>query len=1036
MKFTKLLYFCFSSILFAMSSYAQDLNVRGKIVDEVGLPMPGVTVSVKGTTNATSSDFDGNYQITAGSNSTLTYSFIGYMLGEEAVNGRTTINYTLKPDTEDLDEVVVVGYGTQKKSVVTGAISSVKAKDLENLPITRIEQSLQGRASGVFIASNAGQPGTNSTIRVRGITSMNNNEPLWVIDGVIVDAGGIGFLNQSDIESIEVLKDAASQAIYGSRSATGVILVTTKKGKSGKMSVTYNGYTGTSGPARKLDLLNAEQYATLRNEMSVNGGGEPIFADPSSLGKGTDWQEAIFNDNAFRQGHELSFSGGNDISNFYVSFGLQDQEGIVMSQISKYTRRNIRINSTHKITKKITFGQTLGYSNEKNVGLGNTNNEFGGPLASAINLDPITPLIVTDPVIQNQSPYTNPNVVRDANGNPYGISPIVQQEMTNPLAYAQTRLGNYGWSDNFVGNAYVELEIIDGLKFRSTLGGKLAYWGSYSFTPEYYLNSNSANTRNSVYQETQRGFGWNIENTINYKKIFGKHNVDVLLGQGSYVSGINRGNGITKFNIAADNWHEASINHEATAANTVAWGSEGTHHILTSLFARINYDYDEKYLFTGIVRRDGSSKFGSNNKYGIFPSFSLGWVASKEAFWKENKVINTLKFRGGYGITGSDAMGDWLFVSSIGSGRNYTLGTQGNVVAGFSPNAPSNPDLKWEETTQTNIGFDATLFNDFTLSFDVFNKQTNGILKSFPIPGYVGAEGNPTANVGDMSNTGFDVAFGYRKKLGDFEFSVNGNFSMIKNEVNYLAPGIDYEDGPTIQSTAFNTIIRTQPGQPVNSFYGFKTDGIFQNQAEIDAYVDANGNQIQPDAVPGDFRWKDLDGDGNIDGDDRDFIGNPLPDITYGITINLKYKDFDLLAFGQGVAGNQIYQGLRRLDMPNSNWQSNALNRWTGEGTSNSYPRLTSDDSKNQNFTKPSDFYLQDGDYFRIKTIQLGYSLPTKIIEKIGLQRTRIYVTGENLFTFTKYTGYDPEIGGGVMGIDRGYYPQAKTYMFGVNLQF
>lgn len=1036
MKFTKLLYFCFSSILLAMSSYAQDLNVRGKIVDEVGLPMPGVTVSVKGTTNATSSDFDGNYQITAGSNSTLTYSFIGYMLGEEAVNGRTTINYTLKPDTEDLDEVVVVGYGTQKKSVVTGAISSVKAKDLENLPITRIEQSLQGRASGVFIASNAGQPGTNSTIRVRGITSMNNNEPLWVIDGVIVDAGGIGFLNQSDIESIEVLKDAASQAIYGSRSATGVILVTTKKGKSGKMSVTYNGYTGTSGPARKLDLLNAEQYATLRNEMSVNGGGEPIFVDPSSLGKGTDWQEAIFNDNAFRQGHELSFSGGNDISNFYVSFGLQDQEGIVMSQISKYTRRNIRINSTHKITKKITFGQTLGYSNEKNVGLGNTNNEFGGPLASAINLDPITPLIVTDPVIQNQSPYTNPNVVRDANGNPYGISPIVQQEMTNPLAYAQTRLGNYGWSDNFVGNAYVELEIIDGLKFRSTLGGKLAYWGSYSFTPEYYLNSNSANTRNSVYQETQRGFGWNIENTINYKKIFRKHNVDVLLGQGSYVSGINRGNGITKFNIAADNWHEASINHEATAANTVAWGSEGTHHILTSLFARINYDYDEKYLFTGIVRRDGSSKFGSNNKYGIFPSFSLGWVASKEAFWKENKVINTLKFRGGYGITGSDAMGDWLFVSSIGSGRNYTLGTQGNVVAGFSPNAPSNPDLKWEETTQTNIGFDATLFNDFTLSFDVFNKQTNGILKSFPIPGYVGAEGNPTANVGDMSNTGFDVAFGYRKKLGDFEFSVNGNFSMIKNEVNYLAPGIEYEDGPTIQSTAFNTIIRTQPGQPVNSFYGFRTDGIFQNQAEIDAYVDANGNQIQPDAVPGDFRWKDLDGDGNIDGDDRDFIGNPLPDITYGITINLKYKDFDLLAFGQGVAGNQIYQGLRRLDMPNSNWQSNALNRWTGEGTSNSYPRLTSDDSKNQNFTKPSDFYLQDGDYFRIKTIQLGYSLPTKIIEKIGLQRTRIYVTGENLFTFTKYTGYDPEIGGGVMGIDRGYYPQAKTYMFGVNLQF
>ncbi|MDR6966864.1 TonB-linked SusC/RagA family outer membrane protein [Flavobacterium arsenatis] len=1035
MKFTKLLYFCFSSILFSINIYAQDINVRGKIVDEVGLPMPGVTVSEKGATNGTSTDFDGNYQITVGTNSILVYSFIGYITTEQAVNGRTTIDFKLTPDTESLEEVIVVGYGTQKKSVVTGAISSVKAKDLENLPITRVEQSLQGRASGVFIASNAGQPGTNSTIRVRGITSMGNNEPLWVVDGVIVDAGGIGFLNQADIESIEVLKDAASQAIYGSRSASGVILVTTKKGQSGKLMVSYNGFTGSSSPARKLDLLNAEQYATLRNEMAVNGGGEPVFANPSSLGSGTNWQDVIFNDNAFRQGHELSLSGGNDKSNFYVSFGLQDQDGIVMSQISKYTRRNIRLNSTHKVTSKLTFGQTLGYSNEKTIGLGNTNNEFGGPLASAINLDPLTPVIVTDPDMLNQSPYNIANIVRDQNGNPYGISSIVQQEMSNPLAYAQTRLGNYGWSDNFVGNTYVELEIIDGLKIRSTLGAKLSYWGNYSFTPEYYLNANSTNTRNSVYQETQKGFGWNIENTANYKKNFGKHNVDALIGQGSYVSNINRGNGITKFNIAANNWQEASINAEATAANTTAWGAEGTHHILTSLFARLNYDYDEKYLFTGIIRRDGSSRFGSNNKYGVFPSFSLGWVASNEDFWKENKVVNTLKFRGGYGITGSDAIPDWRFVSTIGGGRNYTLGTQGNVVAGFSPDAPSNPDLRWEETIQTNIGFDATLFNNFTLSFDIFNKQTNGILKAFPIPGYVGSNGDPSANVGDMSNTGFDVSFGYRKKMGDFDLSVNGNVSMIKNTVNYLAPGVEFEDGPNIQSNAFNSIVRTQPGQPVNSFFGLRTDGIFQNQAEIDAYVDANGNKIQPNAVPGDFRYKDLDGDGNIDGDDRDFIGNPLPDFTYGITINLKYKDFDLVAFGQGVAGNQIYQGLRRLDIPTANWQTNALNRWTGEGTSNSYPRLTSNDT-NKNFSNASDFYLQDGDYFRIKIIQLGYSLPTKLIEKIGLQKVRLYVTGENLFTFTKYTGYDPEIGGGVMGIDRGYYPQAKTYMFGVNLQF
>lgn len=1036
MKFTKLLLFCFSSILFSINLFAQNINVSGKIVDEIGMPLPGVTISVKGTTNATSSDFDGNYQIKAESNSTLVYTFIGYVKVEETVNGRTSINLSLKPDTQNLEEVIVVGYGTQKKSVVTGAISSVKAKDLENLPITRIEQSLQGRASGVFIASNAGQPGSNSTVRVRGITSINNNEPLWVVDGVIVDAGGIGFLNQSDIESIEVLKDAASQAIYGARSATGVILVTTKKGKSGKISINYNGFSGTSAPSRKLDLLNGEQYATLRNEMSVNGGGQIVFADPSSYGKGTNWQNAIFNDNASRQGHEISFSGGNDVSNFYISFGLQEQDGIVMSDISKYIRKNIRINSTHKFFKIFTFGQTLGYSNEKNIGIGNTNNEYGGPLASAINLDPLTPLIVTDPTTQpNASDYAQDNAIRDPNGNFYGISNYVTQEMSNPLAYAQTRMGNFSWADNFVGNAYLEAEIIDGLKIRSTLGAKLAFYGSYSYTPEYYLNSSSNNLRNSVYQEMNRGFGWNIENTLNYKKIYGAHSFDVLVGQGAYVEGINRGNGITKFNIAADNWQDASINADATVENTTAWGSEGTHHIVTSLFSRINYDFNEKYLFTGILRRDGSSKFGANKKYGVFPSFSLGWVASKESFWKENKIINTLKFRGGYGITGSDQTGDFGFLSSVGGGRNYTVGTSGSVTPGFSPNAPSNQDLRWEETTQSNFGFDATLLNDFNLSFDIYNKQTNGMILAQILPGYVGSTGNPQANIGDMSNTGFEIELGYRKKIGDFDISVNGNISTVKNRVNYLSQGVEFRDGPTIQSTAYGTIIRTQIGQPVNSFFGFKTDGIFQNQAEIDAYVDSNGNMIQPNAVPGDFKWRDINGDGSIDGDDRTFIGNPLPDLTYGFSFNLKYKEFDLLVFGQGVAGNQIYQGLRRLDIPTANWQTNALNRWTGEGTSNSYPRLTSNDT-NSNFSNPSDFYLQDGDYLRIKTIQLGYSLPNKLTDKIGIQKTRIYLTGENLFTFTKYTGYDPEIGGGVMGIDRGYYPQAKTYMLGINVQF
>ncbi|RZK11268.1 MAG: TonB-dependent receptor [Flavobacterium sp.] len=1043
MKFTKLLYFCFSSILFAMSSFAQDVNVKGKIVDEVGLPMPGVTVLVKGTTNATSSDFDGNYQITAPTNSILTYSFIGYANGEEAVNGRTSINFTLKPDTEDLEEVIVVGYGTQKKSVVTGAISSVKAKDLENLPITRVEQALQGRASGVTIAANSGQPGSSATIRVRGITTFGNNEPLWVIDGVVVDAGGIGFLNQSDIESIEVLKDAASQAIYGARSAAGVILVTTKKGKSGKISVSYNGFSGFSSVARKLDLLNADQYATLINESYTNGySGEPNdftlpAPDAGSYGKGTDWQNLIFNKSAQRQGHDLSVSGGNDVSNFYISFGLLDQEGIVTSEISKFTRKNMRINSTHKISKWMTFGQTLSYTDTKSVGIGNTNSEFGGPLASAINMDPITKAVVTDPLLANMAPYSNQaGIFRDNMGNPYGVSTLVQQEMSNPLAYIRSRLGNYGWSNDLVGNAYLEIQPLEGLKFKTTIGAKLSNWGNYSFTPVSYFNSSFAVPVNNISQDFNRGFGWNIENTLTYTKSIGKHNFNFLLGQGTYIDGLNSGNGTTYRDIPVDDYRDAAFFDGHPAADITAYAYKtfrGSEHRVVSLFSRLNYDYDEKYLFTGIVRRDGSSNFGSNKKYGVFPSFSLGWVASKENFWIENKAINQLKIRGGYGVTGNDNIGGFRYLSTIGGGRNYAIGPDGTVIPGFSPNAPSNPDLQWEETSQTNFGFDATLFNDFNLTFDLYNKKTSGILMDVIIPGYIGATGNPVGNVADMENKGFDIELGYRKKIGEVNLSLNANVSFVQNKVTYIGT-VDHLTGPTVQSGAF-PITRSEVGQPFNSFYGYETNGIFQNQAEINSYTNADGGLMQPNAQPGDFRWKDINGDGTINDDDRTFIGNPLPDYTFGFSVNVEYKGFDLLVFAQGAAGNQIYQGLRRLDIGYANYQTEAMGRWVGEGTSNTYPRLTSNDT-NRNFSNPSNFHLEDGDYLRFKTIQLGYSIPTKLVNTIGIQKVRLYVTGENLFTFTKYTGYDPEIGGGVLGIDRGFYPQAKSYMFGVNMQF
>ena len=1032
MKIKIYLWLCFSCIATFASAQNQ---ITGTVIDEQGLPLPGANVIIRNTTQGTVTDFDGKFCLEASPEDVLLISYIGYIQKEVTVGDRTEINVTLSPDTESLDEVVVVGYGTQKKSVVTGAISSIKESDLENLPITRVEQSLQGRTSGLTIAANSGQPGSASTIRVRGITTFGNNNPLWVVDGVVVDAGGIGYLNQSDIASIEVLKDAASQAIYGARAAAGVILVTTKQGRSGKLTVNYNGYTGISGPAKKLNLLNASEYATLLNEAAVNGGGNPPFDDPVSLGKGTDWQSVIFNNSAQRTGQEVSLSGGNEFSTFFASFGFLDQEGIVMPDISRYTRKNIRLNSTHKITKSITFGQTAGYSREKTLGIGNTNSEFGGPLSSAINLDPVTPVVETDPDVINNSPYTNRGVIRDANGNPYGISGLVGQEMTNPLAYQQTRLGNYGWSDNFVGNAYVEVEFIPGLKARSTFGGKLSYWGDESFTPVLYLNSSTTESQNNISRNTSKGFGWNIENILSYTRSLGDHNFSVLLGQGVYVDNISSGEGVTYYNIPVNNYKDASFNFDVPVDQIDAYAYENPEHRVTSLFSRVNYDYMEKYIFTGIIRRDGSSRFGYNNKYGIFPSFSLGWMLTKEDFWKESDVINQFKLRGGYGVTGNDAIGDFRYLATIGDGRNYTIGTSGSVTVGNSPDAPPNPDLKWEETNQTNIGFDAYLFHDFSLVFDLYRKKTIGILQDVRIPGYIGANGSPVGNVADMVNRGFDVEVGYNKTINDFGISVNANFSYLENEVTYLGNDIEYlSGGATIQSGTY-PITRTQVGQPYGSFFGFRTDGIFQSREEIEAYTNSEGGLIQPNAAPGDFRWKDLNGDGTITDEDRDFLGSSIPRYNFGFTVNLNYKNFDLLIFAQGAAGNKIFQGLRRLDIANANYQKDALGRWTGPETSDNFPRLTTNDS-NKNFSNPSDFHLEKGDYLRFKTVQLGYSLPTDVIKRIGLQRLRLYITGENLLTFTGYSGFDPEIGGGIFGIDRGFYPQAITGMVGVNVQF
>lgn len=1003
--------------------------VTGKVINDRGEPLQGVNVVEMGTTNGTTTNAEGSFVLSVASGSAkLSISYIGYLTQEVEVADRSVLNIQLLAENKNMEEVIVVGYGTQKKRNVTGAISSVKATDLENMPVFRVEQSMQGRVSGLTITSASGQPGEGSTVRVRGTTTIGNSDPLYVVDGVPVN-GGIDYLNQADIASIDVLKDAASAAIYGTQGANGVILITTKKGRAGAVKVNYNGFVGTQAPWRKLDLLNATEYATLMNEAYM-AAGQPIrFADPSSYGKGTDWQAAVFNNNALIQNHEISLSGGSEKSTYFGSFGYLNQDGIVATSNSNYKRFTARFNSTHKIGRIASFGTNIGYTRTKSQGVG-TNGEWGTPLNRAINLDPLTPVVVTDPNVANQAPYTNsPYVVRDANGNPYGISTLVTSEILNPIAALKVGQGN-GWSDKLVANGFLEIEPISGLKFRSNIGTDLAFWGDESFQPLYYLNSINQNVDlNGYTRNSNRGMYWIFENLLTFTRQFGDHNVS-LMGGTSAQKNYGEQQGGTKRGIPVDNLKDASLSFSVPQDNQFFWGSE-YQNALSSIFGRLTYDFDGKYLLNATVRRDGSSRFGSNNKYGVFPSVSAGWVISRENFFPVTDKVSFLKLRGSYGVNGNDRIGDFRFVSTVGGGRNYTI--NGQLITGFSPNAIANPDLKWESTSQLNFGLDAIVFKRLNVTLDWYSKKTYDMLLGIDVPGYVGNNG-PIGNIADMENRGIELELGYNGRVGELTYSVSANVSHLRNRVTYLGDDKEFLGGQTFGPQGVE-ITRTMIGYPIGSFFGFKTDGLFQNWGEVNNYKNHNGDMLQPNAAPGDIRYVDINDDGVINNDDRGIIGDPTPDWSFGFTVGAAWKGFDMTLFGQGVAGNDVFQAIRRFDLPTANYTKEALGRWTGQGSSNYFPRVVLNDP-NQNFSRSSDFFLKPGDYFRIKTLQIGYTFSNKALEKAGISKLRLYVMSNNLATFTRYSGFDPEIGGGSYGVDRGIYPQARSFMVGVNLGF
>ena len=1054
------------AVMVSTMAFAQKENFSGTIVDSTGEPIIGATVKVKGTTLGTVSDFDGRFQVAAPAGSTLVITYVGYQAKELKAAADMTI--TLIEDAKALSEVVVIGYGVQKKSVVTASIAKVSSEDLEGKTHLRAEDALKGLAAGVTVTSSSGQPGSKSMIRIRGIGTINDSNPLYIIDGLATDQNGMELVNPYDIESVEVLKDAASGAIYGARAANGVILVTTKKGKQGKAQINYNFSYGWQSKWRKRDVVGATDYAILQNEKYINGGMAPLYADPYNLtdingnkivGNGTDWQDLVFNDNAPIMQHDLSISGATEKLNYYLSMGYFQQEGIVGGNYghSNYDRLTLRSNNSYTLfddskernfLNKLVLGANVSYMRVHNTSI-DANSTWGSVLGSALYMAPTLPVTVTGATADDMvAQFAKYDLFRDANGDPYTIPGYFGSygEQNNPVAMLQG-YPTKNWSQKFMPKFTIDLQIWDNIKYHFSYSAEQSFWGSDGATTQkFYLsgNNNSDHTYASAYKGNNST--WQIENTLSYDKTIGAHSFNVLLGQsatkfkGDELGGgrwdlvnpqkpsINYSTGDIVYS------EDASGNITGASAHFNVYGGPYTEHRLSSMFARVGYDFDERYMFQATVRRDGSSRFGSNNKYGVFPSFSLGWNIMNENFMEKTRSwLSNMKLRVSWGKNGNDNIGDFLYTTLTSMGSNYYFGKNSNMTIGSKANRLANPDLKWEESEQTDIGLDFGFFNGaLTFTADYFIKKTNGMIIEMPIPSYVG-ESKPFGNVGDMENSGFEFELGYRGHVGDFNYSIKGNASYLHNELKNLGNDTGFLNYGINQFSDGGT--RAENGQPFPFFYGYKTAGVFQNTAEVNAYVNSEGNLIQPNAIPGDLRFVDMNGDGQITSDDRTNIGNGTPDWTFGLNLGAEYKGFDFNLFLQGVAGVDVFDATYRQDMVSGNYPSWMLDRWSGEGTSNRVPRLALGDSKNW---VCSDLYVQDGSYLRLKNISLGYTLPRSLTQKVKISRLRMYVMAENLITWTKYWGYDPEIGSGStsLGVDYGVYPQARTWTVGFNLSF
>lgn len=990
-------------------------------------PLPGVSILVQGTSTGTTTDLDGNFELgNVSENAVLIFSYLGFERQEVPIGNRTVINIDMAPDVGSLEEVVVVGYGVQKKKLVTGATVQVDGESLQRLSTTQPLEALQGQAPGVQISSTSGQPGEPMRVVIRGLGTVGNANPLYVVDGVLTN--DIAYLNPADIQSIDVLKDAASAAIYGSQAANGVVLVTTRQGRRGERAqITYDMFYGVQNAPRKTNMLNSREYATIINEGAVNGGGNPYFSNEqiAQMGEGTNWLDEMFVNDAITQNHVLGVQGGSDKSIYSLSLAYTGQEGIVGGgDLSNFERYNVRINSEHNIYGDlITIGQHLTLSHRQSSGVG-VGDQYGNALRGAFNTSPFVPMYdEQNNFFDNSQSAWNPN-----EANPYALMYYENQNRNN-----QQRI---------LGDMYMVIEPIENLRFRTSLGIDFYADEARSFSPSYQLSAFAFDPYTSVNQSMGKGRTVLFDNLLTYNfSLNGGHNFEAMIGssmfqrEGSYMWAGNRDMIVPSLRYA---WLSNATNVDGANINLGGGPIDPDHRM--SYFGRLNYNYNETYLLNITYRADGSSRFARGNRFGFFPSVSAGWVLTNEQFMEPfRNTMDFFKLRASWGQVGNQEIGFFQFMAPITiANTNYFFGpgegTTG-LVPGAFPNRLSNPNLQWETSEQTNIGFDSRFFQGrLAVNFDWYDKVTRNWLIEAPILATAGAA-PPFINGGDVRNTGVELNLQYSDEIGEFNYNVGINGAYNRNTVRNIPTrdGVIHGQPNQLFDNSMQ-FYRAQSGFPIGYFWGLQTDGIFQTEAEVREHS-VGETLIQPQAQPGDVRFVDINGDGVIDDNDRTMIGDPNPNYTFGITFGGEYRGFDFSFLATGVAGNQIVQSYRNHAEPYANYTAAIMDRWHGPGSSNTMPRITEDA---RNWTNFSDLYIHDGDFLRISNITVGYDFG-RLINNRNFSQVRLYASVLNLYTFTNYEGMDPEIGYGSSfssGVDLGFYPRPRTFMLGANIRF